>query len=325
MNGRITGVGSFLPSHRVTNADMEKLVDTSDEWIRSRTGILERRRCAADERNSDMAVAASWRAMEMANLRPEEIELLVVGTVTPDYRLPSTACVVQKKMGLVNAATMDIAAACAGFIHGLSIADSYIRSGQYRRILVIGTEKLTSVTNYRDRNTCVLFGDGAGAAVVESTEEDRGILSTFLRSDGRMAELLWIPDGGSNTPPQTFENGDGNFCIEMTGSEVFRHAVRQMGDASLQVLKMAGLEPSDVTWLLPHQANIRIMESTAKRIGIPSERVFMNIAKYGNTSSASVPIALDEVVREGKVEAGDILLMTAFGGGLTWASAAVKW
>ena len=220
---------------------------------------------------------------------------------------------------------MDIVAACAGFLHGLSIANAFIRIGQYKRIMVIGAEKLSSCTDFTDRNTCVLFGDGAGAAVVEASEGERGILSTFLKSDGRLSELLWIPHGGSIAPPQGFDNGDGEFCIHMSGSEVFRHAVRQMSDASLKALDMAGLKSDDVDVMVPHQANIRIMESTAKRIGIPHERVFMNIAKSGNTSAASVPIALDEVVRSGRIKEGDILLMAAFGGGLTWASATVKW
>ncbi|MBN2225882.1 MAG: ketoacyl-ACP synthase III [candidate division Zixibacteria bacterium] len=323
--GRITGLGSAVPEHIMTNHDLEKMVDTTDEWIQSRTGIKERRICEKYESMSDLAVAAGRRALEMAGLGPKDVDLLLLGTVTPDHRLPSTACIVQKKLGLVNAAALDIVAACAGFLHGLSIANSFIRIGQYKRVMVIGAEKLSSCTDFTDRNTCVLFGDGAGAAVVEASEGDRGILSTFLKSDGRLSELLWIPHGGSIAPPQSFHNGDGDFFITMSGSEVFRHAVRQMSDASLKALDMAGLKSEDVTVMVPHQANIRIMESAARRIGIPIERVFMNIDKYGNTSAASVPIALDEVVRSGRIKEGDILLMAAFGGGLTWASATVKW
>jgi len=325
VNGKITGVGSAVPDRVLTNQDLEKMVDTTDEWIQARTGIRERRICETHESVSDLAVAAGQKALDMAGLVPEDIELLMLGTVTPDHRLPSTACIVQKKLGLVNAAALDIVAACAGFLHGMSIANSFIKTGQYKKIMVIGAEKLSSCTDFTDRNTCVLFGDGAGAAIIEASEGDRGILSTFLKSDGRLAELLWIPHGGSVAPPHSFENGDGKFFIQMSGTEVFRHAVRQMGDASLQVLKQAGLKSDDVDMMVPHQANIRIMESAAKRIGIPVERVFMNIAKYGNTSAASVPIALDDAVRSGRIKEGDVLLMAAFGGGLTWASAAVKW
>lgn len=317
-------MGSYVPSHRLTNADLEKIVDTSDEWIISRTGISERRICAKDESNSDMAVAAGRKAMEMANVEPADIDLLLVGTVTPDYRVPSASCIVQQKLGLVNAAAMDILAACAGFLHGLSTANAYIKTRQFKRAMVIGVEKLSCITDYTDRNTCVLFGDGAGAAIVEATEEDRGILSTFLKSDGRYANLLWIPEGGSNKPPQNVNNGKGRFYLVMNGNEIFKHAVRQMADASLRVIKSAGLSAADISLMIPHQANIRIVKSTAKRVGIPMEKVFLNIAKYGNTSSASVPIALDDAIRNGKIKKDDIILMTAFGGGLTWASMLVR-
>jgi len=325
LKGKIVGMGSFVPSGRLTNADFEKLVDTSDEWIVSRTGIRERRICGENESASDLAVAAARRAMDMAGYQPEDIELLLLGTVTPDYRLPSAACIVQEKLGLVNAAAMDIAAACAGFLHGLSAGNAYIKSGQFKRIMVIGVEKLSSVTDYTDRNTCVLFGDGAGVAIIEATEEDRGILSTFIKSDGRYKELLWIPDGGSNSPLQNQNGNQGKNFIIMNGSEVFKHAVRQMTDASRRVISEAGLTPADVTLMVPHQANIRIMQSTARRLTIPADKVFMNIAMYGNTSAASVPIALDDALRSGKIKENDIILMTAFGGGLTWSSALVRW
>jgi len=272
-----------------------------------------------------MCVAAARQALDMAGLQPVDIDLLMVATVTPDFRLPSAACIVQKKLGTINSASMDIVAACAGFLHGLSIGNAFIRSGQFKRIMVIGTERLTSITDYTDRNTCVLFGDGSGAVVLERTEEDRGILSTFIKSDGRHKELLWIPDGGSDRPAQSLNGCKGRFNIIMNGSEVFKHAVRQMADASSRVIKAAGLTSKDVNLLVPHQANIRIMKSTAKRLNIPEERVFVNIEKYGNTSSASVPIALNEAFRTGRIKDNDIILMTAFGGGLTWASALVKW
>lgn len=325
IRSKITGLGSYLPERRLTNADLEKIVDTSDEWIRTRTGIIERRIIESGMGCTDMAVEASRKAMEMAGLEADAIDLIIFGTVTPDYRLPSASCILQKKMGMKNAGTFDIAAACAGFIHGLSVADAYIQMGKFKNILVIGAEALSTVTDYADRNTCVLFGDGAGAAVVTASTGDSGILSTFIKSDGNQAELLWIREGGSLVPVHKLKDNTKNVYIEMNGSEVFKHAVRQMADASLKSLISAGLTSSDVTWLIPHQANMRIMDATAKRLEIPREKVFVNIEKYGNTSAASVPIAMDEAYREGKLKDGDIILITAFGGGLTWASAVVKW
>lgn len=318
-------MGSHLPSRRLTNTDLEKIVDTSDEWITTRTGIRERRICAEGETQSWLSSMAARKALDMAGLKAEDIDLLIVGTVTADNNLPSSACLVQKELGLVNSATMDVVAACAGFIHGLSTANAFIKSGQYKRIIVIGAEKLSAVTDYTDRNTCVLFGDGAGAVVVEATEENSGVLSTFMKSDGRLAELLWIPDGGSRVPFHSLNGNSSNVYIKMNGSEIFKYAVRQMASASLSVLDEVGLKPEDVTLMIPHQANIRIIKSTAKRLGVPMEKVFLNIEKYGNTSAASVPIALDEAVRLGKIAKGDIILMTAFGGGLTWASALIRW
>ncbi len=300
------------------------MVETTDEWIVSRTGIKERRIAQESETLSGMCAEAGKNALEMAGAKPEDIDLILLGTVTPDYKLPSTACLVQERLGLVNSAAMDIVAACAGFLHGLSTANAFIKAGTYKRILVIGGEKLSSIVDYGDRNTCVLFGDGAGAAVVEPTEGNRGVLSTMLKSEGRLAELLWIPEGGSTVPYQNI-NGKGDYYIKMNGAEIFKHAVRQMADASLKVMAEAGLEPSDVSLLVPHQANIRIITSTAKRLNLPMDRVFLNIEKYGNTSAASVPLALDEAVRQGRINEGDVVLMTAFGGGLTWASALIRW
>jgi 3-oxoacyl-[acyl-carrier-protein] synthase-3 len=325
VRAKIIGTGSFVPSSRLTNKDLEQKVDTSDEWIISRTGIKERRICADDESLSDLAVAAGLKALEMSGKTPEEIDLVLVGTVTPDYRLPSAACVVQKKMNLINAGAMDIVAACAGFLHCLSIGNSFIRTGQYKNILIIGGEKLSSITDYTDRNTCVLFGDGAGAAVLSVSDDESGVLSTFLKSDGRLSDLLWIPEGGSNIPLNKLNGDYSKAYIKMSGKEVFKHAVRQMADASKRVLAEAGLSAEDVSLMVPHQANMRIIDSTARRLGVPMDKVFLNIEKYGNTSAASVPLAFDEAVRLGRINKGDVVLMAAFGGGLTWASAVIRW
>ena len=321
---RIIGTGSFTPPHRLTNADLEKMVDTSDEWITSRTGIKERR-IANGILSSDMAVEACKSALKMSEVSNEDIDLLIVGTVTPDYRLPSCACVVQEKMGLPNAVAFDILAACAGFINGLSIATSYIESGIYRKILVTGVEKLSEFTNYKDRNTCVLFGDAAGAVVVAADETGSGVMSTYMRSDGTMRKLLWSEIGGAANPYTSSYNYDGRDKIMMNGAEVFKVAVREMCNASLKVIEQAGISPSDISLIVPHQANIRIIEALAKRLNISMDKFFLNISNYGNTSSASVPLALDEANRTGRIKSGDLVLMAAFGGGLIWGSALVKW
>ncbi len=309
----------------MTNADFEKIVDTSDEWIITRTGIKERRIADNSITTSDMSVAACRQAMDMAGCSNDEIELLITGTVTPDYRLPSNACVVQEKMGLPNAAAFDILAACAGFLGGLSIAQSYIETGKYKKILVVGVEKLSSFTNYKDRNTCVLFGDAAGAVVLEASEESSGIISTFVKSDGRYRTLLWSEIGGSLHPHQQGVDPLGRDKIMMNGSDVFKVAVREMANAAARVIKDAGLTSSDIALFIPHQANIRIMEALAKRLHISMDRVFKNIDRYGNTSAASVPLALDEANRQGRIKPGDHIVMVAFGGGLIWGSALVKW
>lgn len=309
----------------MTNADFEKLVDTSDEWIVSRTGIRQRRILDDGLTCTDMAVAASRKALEMAGCPNEEVELVIDATVTPDYRLPSNACVIQEKMGLPNAAGFDVVAACAGFINGLSIAKAYIESGQYKKILVIGSEHLSSITNYKDRGTCVLFGDAAGAVLVEATTEDSGIVSTFLKSDGTMREWLWIRIGGSKFPHVNGTDPNGEDKIFMSGSDIFKVAVREMGRASQAVMQKSGITAEQIRWVVPHQANMRIIEALVKRLNVPMERVYLNIEKYGNTSSASVPLALDEANRQGLIKRGDYILMVAFGGGLFWGSALVKW
>lgn len=272
-----------------------------------------------------MATEAAKQAIAMAGVEPEQIDMVIIGTVTPDYRVPATACVVQERLGLVNAAAFDIAAACTGFISGLTIASSFIASGAHKHILVIGAEKLTSITNWSDRGTCVLFGDAAGAAVVTGDESGRGLLSSFLRSDGRYRQLLWQKVGGSAhpyTPEFTF---DGTDKLYMNGPEVFKVAVREMANAAEHVVAEAGLKSEDIALIVPHQANIRIIEALAKRLKIGMDRVYLNIEKYGNTSAASVPLALDEANRQGLLKPGDNILMVAFGGGLIWGSALMRW
>jgi 3-oxoacyl-[acyl-carrier-protein] synthase-3 len=322
----ITGTGSFTPERVLTNADLEKMVDTTDEWITTRTGIKERRIADKETAASDLCLEATKKAMDEAKIKPEELDLIMIGTVTSDYLLPSTACILQDKLGAKNAAVMDIVAACSGFLYGLSVAQAFIYSGKYKTILVIGVEVLSKITNWNDRNTCVLFGDGAGAAIVRrANENNKGILSTYLCGDGSLANLLHIPVGGTRTP-LTKENIDkGDQYIQMAGSEVFKSAVRSMGDAAMQALKQANLSAEQVNLLIPHQANIRIIEATAKRLKMPMEKVFVNIDKYGNTSAASIPIALDEARKSGRVKPGDVTLLVAFGAGFTWGSAVIRW
>jgi 3-oxoacyl-[acyl-carrier-protein] synthase-3 len=328
IRAKIAGIGSYVPERVLSNQELEQIVDTSDEWIVSRTGISERRIAANDEDTSDMCVEAARGAFEMASVTAADIDLILAATVTPDFRLPSMACIIQKKLGAKNAASMDIAAACAGFIHGLSIGQAYINAGSYRRILVFGAEKLSSVTNYEDRNTCVLFGDAAGAAVLTPSDDDSGILATYLKSDGSLDRLLYIPSGGTHDPCLG-ANGDRDHglgtCIRMNGNEVFKHAVRFMGDAAMRVVKEAGLTTDQVDLLVPHQANIRIIRATAERMGLPWDKVYMNIDRFGNTSAASVPLALDEAIRTGRIKRGDNVVSVAFGGGLTWGAVLFRW
>ncbi len=309
----------------MTNADLERIVDTSDDWIMTRTGIRERHIASDDVACSDLAVEASERALTMAGLAHEDIDLLICGTITPDYRLPSNACVIQEKMGLPNAAAFDVTSACVGFINGLSIADSLIAAGKHRRALVVGAEKLSSMVNYQDRNTCVLFGDGAGAVVLEASDNGRGVQSTFLKSDGSMRSWLWTKAGGSAHPIDEDFPFDGSDKISMNGSVVFKVAVREMVSAATTVLEAAGLAPADIRLCVPHQANVRIIEAMVERLGLREDQVYLNIDKYGNTSAASVPLALDEANRKGMLKPGDYVLLVAFGGGLIWGAALVKW
>ena len=325
MRARITGTGSYLPEKVLTNFDLERMVETSDEWIRERTGIRERRIASEEEAASDLALEASRKALKSAGLRPKNIELIIVATVSGDMPLPSTACLLQHRLGARRAAAFDVNAACSGFIYALSIADGYIRSGTYRRILVVGSEVLSRITDWTDRTTCVLMGDGAGAVVLEASDGDSGILSVKIDADGSMWDLLHIPAGGSRIPASEESVGKRLHFIKMRGNETFKAAVRTLEKLVLTTLKDNGLKPRDLSLLIPHQANHRIISATAKRLGLDLDRVMINLDRYGNTSAASIPIALDEAVRTGRVREGDHILLEAFGGGLTWASALIRW
>jgi 3-oxoacyl-[acyl-carrier-protein] synthase-3 len=325
LRSKIISTGSFLPEKVLTNKDLEHMVDTSDEWITERTGIKERRIAHENESASDLACEASKEALKAAGMKPDDLDLIIVATMSADMPFPSTACILQKKIGAHNAVGFDINAACSGFLYGLHVADGFIKAGLHKRILLVGAEVLSKFTDWKDRNTCVLFGDGAGAVVVEAREGGNGIMSTHINSDGNMWELLYIPGGGSKYPtsPETIKNG--LHYIKMKGNEVFKHAVRTLGELVVKTLEENHLSSSQLSLLIPHQANTRIIQATADRIGIPMDKVIMNLSRVGNTSAASIPIALDEAVKSGKVKDGDYILLEAFGGGFTWASALIKW
>jgi 3-oxoacyl-[acyl-carrier-protein] synthase-3 len=326
LRARITGTGSALPDKVLTNADLERMVDTSDDWITSRTGIKQRRIAVEGECTSTFAIKASRRALDMAGIRPDELDLIILGTVTPDFPFPATACIIQHELGAANAVAFDISAACSGFIYGLSIAEKYIRSGIAKKVLVIGAEVLSRIVDWSDRNTCILFGDGSGAAVVEAFEGKDGILSTHIFSNGSFWETLYQPGCGSRNPASSERTIEERlFFIRMEGNDVFKHAVRAMEEAAFAALTANGMSPSDISLFIPHQANRRIIEATGKRLGLGEEKVFVNLHNYGNTSSASIPIALDESNRAGRLKAGDIVLLDAFGGGFTYGSALLRW
>ena len=321
----IIGTGSYVPEKILTNADLSRMVNTSDDWITTRTGIKERRIAAKDETTSDMAAKAALKAIGQAKISPKEINLILVATATPDMLFPATACFVQKKIGATNAACLDVSAACAGFLFALEIAQQFITSHTHDTVLVIGAEKLTSITNWTDRNTCVLFGDGAGAAVLRHRGGAHGVISTHIGSDGEYADILFMPGGGSRCPI-TRENVDLNLqTIHMIGKEVYKQAVTAMLNAAKKVLDQAGLSIEDISCVIPHQANVRIIEAIADRLGISRDKMFVNLDRYGNTSAAAVAIALDEANRTGRIKPGDYVLMVVFGGGLTWASTILEW
>ena len=324
MKARITGTGSYAPSRIMTNAELERMVATSDEWIRERTGIRERHIAAAGEACSDLAVQAGRRALEAAGIAAADLDMILVATCSGDYPLPATACLVQHQLGATKAAACDLSAACCGFVYALSVADAYVRTGM-RHVLVIGSEVMSAITDWTDRNTCILFGDGAGAAVVSASEGGRGILSTHLRSDGSLCELIAVPGGGSRLPPSEKVVAERTNFIKMKGNETFKVAVRTLEEIARETLAANRLTVEDLDLYVPHQANVRILKGVMDRLGLPIEKVMLNLERYGNTSAASIPIALDEAVRAGRVQDGSLVMLGAFGAGLTWASALIRW
>lgn len=317
------GTGSYVPEKVLTNAELESMVETSDDWISSRTGIRERR-VAVEESTPDMAARAAKAALKSSGVSAKDIDLVVVGTVTPEMAFPSTACAVQSQLGIrAGAAAFDVSAACSGFLYALDIADKYLRAGGVKKALVVGVDRFSQLLDWKDRSTCVLFGDGAGAVVLSAEKGGRGVLSCHIHADGKHWDMLYSRSG---LQPSPFEKRAAEPAVlKMNGNETFKIAVRTMGQAIKEVLDDTGIKPEDIALLVPHQANMRIINATRERLGLPEDRVFTNLDRYGNTSAGSIPLALDEAVRQGRVKDGDIVLFVAFGGGLTWASAAIKW
>jgi 3-oxoacyl-[acyl-carrier-protein] synthase III len=321
----LTGWGAYAPSYVLSNADLERMVETNDEWIVTRTGIRERRIAGPDETTASMAAVAGLRAIATAGLEPDDIDLILVGTLTPDYVMPSTAALVKDAIGNKRAAAMDLSAACSGFVYGYATANAYIVSGMARNVLVIGAETLSRYTDFSDRSTCILFGDGAGAAVLSASDEPGGTMGIEMTTDPAGAYLIWLPAGGSARPPSQTALVDGEHYMKMKGGETFKMAVRTLGSTSTAALRRAGLELADIDLVVPHQANVRIIEALAKSLAFPMEKVFVNVERYGNTSAASVPLALSEAVAAGRVKKGDRLLFVAFGSGLTSGAIALEW
>jgi 3-oxoacyl-[acyl-carrier-protein] synthase-3 len=321
----ITGVGSYVPAKILTNADLEKMVDTSDEWITTRTGIKARRQAAKDEFTSDLAAHAAQRAMKMAGVTADQIDLIIVATITPDMPFPATACIVQQKIGAGRAAAFDLEAACSGFIYGLEVGQQFIMSRTYDTVLVIGAEKLSSIVDWTDRNTCVLFGDGAGAAVLQSRPHSHGLLTAVMGADGAKGNLIHMPGGGSQCPASADSVNARLHFLRMEGKETFKNAVQAMLTAAREALRRCELDITKIKCVIPHQANQRIIDAVGERLGATPEQLFVNLDRYGNTSAASVAIALDEAVTSGKIQRGDLILLVVFGAGLTWGAAVIEW
>lgn len=325
LGAKITATASYIPERVMTNHDLEKLVDTSDEWIRERTGIVTRYIAAENEATSDLGYKAAKRLLDEYNIPPESIDLIICATFTPDFMFPATACIIQDKLNAKNAGTFDLEAACSGFVSALSVASNYIKTGEYKRVLVVAAETNSKIMDWTDRNTCVIFGDGAAAILVEPTEYGKGILSSYLRSDGSGGHLLDMPGGGSRNPATEETVKNRMHFLKMKGKELFKVAVRNMVEVVERLLEKHGYDKKDITHLIPHQANKRIMDAVGKRLGLPAERVYSNINKYGNTSAATIAICMDEMLRNGKINKGDLIVTTAFGGGLTWGGNLIIW
>ena len=325
LRSKISGTGSYVPKKVLDNFDIAKKINTSDDWIIERTGIKERRIASDSEAASDLCYEASKRALKAAEIKPRDIDLIIVATISGDMPMPSTASMLQKKLGANKAGAFDLNAACSGFLYGLSVADKFIKTGASKKLLLVGVEVNSKFLDWKDRSTCVLFGDGAGAVILEPTRGKRGILSTHLYSNGNMWDYINIPGGGSKHPPSSKTVKDRMHYIKMKGNETFKVAVRTLEKLVIDTLKANAVKPSQLAMLIPHQANLRIITATAKRLKLPMSKVAVNLEKYGNTSSASIPIALDEVVQQGRIKKNDYVLLEAFGSGLTWASALIKW
>ena len=321
----ITGVGSYVPARILTNTELEKTVDTSDEWITSRTGIKERRLAASDEFTSDLAAQAARKAMQMAGVTAEQIDLIIIATITPDMPFPSTACLVQQKIGARRAAAFDVEAACSGFIYGLEIAQQFIMSRTYDTVLVVGAEKLSSIVDWEDRNTCVLFGDGAGAAILQNRPNAHGLLTAVMGADGDKSGLLFMPGGGSRCPATAQSVTSRMHYLRMEGKETFKNAVQAMQTAAEEAMRRCEIDITKIKCVVPHQANRRIIDAVGERLGARPEQLFINVDRYGNTSAASVAIALDEAISSGRVQRGDLILLVVFGAGLTWGAAVIEW
>ncbi len=322
---KISATGFYAPEKILTNADLERMVDTTDEWIVTRTGIKERHIAAEEQATSDLCLEAAKQTLANGNFKVEDIDLIIVATSTPDTLFPSTACWLQQGLQANHVAAFDISAGCTGFLYGMILAEGLILNRISRRILLVGGELLTKITNWQDRSTCVLFGDAAGAVILEESHDESGMLSHYWRADGTLGNLLILPAGGTRLPASPQTVADNLHYIQMKGNEVFKHAVKRMGEAAIEALRKAGLKKEDISWLIPHQANTRIIEATGERLKLPPEKVYVNIQRYGNVSVASIPISLHELVQEGKLKKGDIILMDAFGAGFTWAAAVYRW
>lgn len=324
MKSRIVGTGAYVPDRVLTNADLERMVATSDAWILERTGIRERRIAAPGQACSDLGARAARQALAAAGIQPADLDMILVATCTGDQPLPSTACLIQAQLGAQRAAACDLSAACCGFVYALSVADAYVKTGS-RYVLVVGAEVMSAITDWTDRGTCILFGDGAGAAVVGPAEGNRGILSTYLRSEGGLGDLICVPGGGSDMPPSEKMLTEKAQFLKMKGNETYKVAIKTLEEVARETLSAHGLTVNDIDLYVPHQANIRIIKAVAERLQLPMEKIFMNIDRYGNTSAASIPLALDEAVKAGRVKDGSLVMIGAFGAGLTWASALIRW